>query len=145
MKITNWRSGLTKYVLVYLCIIICWNYFFADIIYLDSIEVINNENPGDSLNIENPDFIMPPVALNKYDRLRRRVLWHWFGYSREKFDTFEEFKKSWNPSFSIKKTIKHEIKEFCENPGDFVKRQQLLTKLKIDRYMKYFNKHYNRR
>jgi hypothetical protein len=120
----------------------------SDPLLFDSIDTTQNitkttiNNEQHNLDNEQPYV---PVVLTKFDRLKRRILWHWFGDSREKFNTYEEFKQHWDPSFSIKNIIKSEWKEFRHNPCDFIKKQSTLIDNRNRKYMEYFESRYRRK
>ena len=122
--------------------------FSSPLLLLDSIDIntdivqdviLNEEN---NLDKKNPAV---PVVLTKFDRLKRRALWHWFGDSREKFSTYEEFKQHWNPSTSIKTNLKSEWKQFKKSPSNFVKQQSMLIKDRNRKYMEDFESRYTRK
>ena len=120
-------------------IFICLYYLYScDTIYLDSIEPINEIN---NENI-NQNTLEPKTTLSTYGRLKGRLLWHWFGHSKEKFNTYAEFKRSLDPSFSIRSAVKAELKEIWNDPKTFIKNQQALTRKKVNKHLNELNRNY---
>lgn len=137
------------YLLTYMLIIFYLFYLTSNPILLDSPDIISNiiqEDLRINNNIDDTNNdIMIPVPLTKLGRIKRRIAWHWFGHSREKFDHYKDFKNSWDNSFSFRTTLKSEWKDLCHNPCQFIKEQSILIKKRKSRYISYLDNIYKTR
>lgn len=118
-----------------LAFFIIFKFYFGEVLYCDSIEEFIAPNTIDNITYDNSvnnndseSGVYPPSTDLKYRNiLRRKLHWVFIGKDSGKFNTYEEFKKTWDPKISLRSHLKKEFKSMIKNPLNDLKK----TKEKI--------------
>ncbi len=109
------------FIIAFILHIVFYNFLFVDTLYflaMDNTEIIYNL----SFNINNSDAIQSinnATELNNNDSLncyssfktgvKSRLFWITWERYKDKYNSFEEFKKVWDPNTKIHKVIRNDI------------------------------------
>lgn len=136
--ITNNLSKKLSYIAIGLLIINLYNIIFGSPMLLDSIDNIdpvssnnsilneNNASNDNILNNNNNDYnndnqIYYVDNKNFLSKTKRWFYWRIFVNRSDEYKSYDEFKKVWASGFSLRKTVKEELKKFKSNPIKYIK------------------------
>lgn len=100
----------------------------------DNIELLNNTD--NDVN----DKILPVPPLSMYSKLKRRIYWEVVERDAGRFNSYQEFKKAWHPSYKLRSIIKTECYLFKKDPLNYIKKERISNRIKLDNYLKERNK-----
>ncbi len=86
---------------------------FFDVYLCDNGSINDNSHENNYDNNENGDNTMTRDLgkLHFLDRVRRKVSWYVRGKHDDRFNSYDEFKSSWNPKSKVWNEVKSFIKE----------------------------------
>ena len=133
-------------ILIYLCLgLIVINYIFGSPLYLDSINDINTIDIEENINQINNSQENPFINDTWLEKSRVWLYWRLFMNKSDRYHSFSDFRRAWTPEFSIRKMIIKELKEFKNNPINYVKedRNYLRTRILEDNRLYEIKKSHN--
>jgi hypothetical protein len=107
----NYYKFLNNLLVIILCIIIITiikDNYFLEVNICDSGSITDNYN---NVNDNNNNMYVDLTKLNLTDRIRRRISWYISAMNNGGFNSYNEFKNTWNPKTKIWNEIKLAIKE----------------------------------
>lgn len=103
-----------QYVLLVLLLLLLFNSFDISLFDFYLCDSGPNENIDENVydnNYTNDDTTRDLAKLDLLDRLRRRFSWYFSGKSSGTFNSYDEFKSSWDPKSKVWNEVKSFIKE----------------------------------
>lgn len=115
-------------------------------LYFDSLNIENINLDLETITIKNENKIDSPsnsyyasYPLTPISRLRRKIYWKLIEKDSGKYDSYDQFKQFWNPSFKFRGLLKKEFHDFKENPIEFIKKEIAFNNLKSKNRMERIN------
>jgi len=114
-----------------------WQFYFQGILLCDSISSNASEGKENihAIDPKSDDLIFedfkhsPGVLLKSKNAIRRKLYWFFIGKSSDDFGSYEDFKKSWEPSWSLRNEFKVGFRNMIKNPiQDFEKTRHKASK-----------------
>lgn len=102
----------------------------------DNIELL------DKSNNEVNDKILPVPPLSMYSKLKRKIYWEIVERDAGRFNSYQEFKKAWHPSYKLRSIIKTECYLFKKDPLNYIKKERTSNGIKIENYLKEKNEYF---
>ena len=94
-----------------------------------------NKDVNDNMNKDVNDNIYPVPALSMYSKLKRKIYWEVIERDAGKFNSYQEFKKVWDPSYKLRPILKREFSLLKKDPINYIKKERLANKMKIENYL----------
>ena len=96
--------------------------FFSGTIYCDSIDntitVVQDTGHVESAEANSDNSQMNPInnPSGIWLTIRCKLYWYFSAKSSGNFNSYFEFKQSWNPNISLRRELKSEFKRMCKDP-----------------------------
>ena len=99
-----------------------------------SVQVKYNESESKNINTE------ITTSVTYFSKIRRKIYWKIVEKDSGRYNSYNDFKKSWDPSFRFRKLLKDEFNEFKEKPIEFLKKEITLNQVRSkNRYNRLYN------
>jgi hypothetical protein len=96
--------------------------YLSGVLYCDSIDdtitTVRDTDHLDSVEANSDNSLMNPInhPPGVWLTVRCKLYWYFSAKSSGKFNSYFEFKQSWNPNISLRKELKLEFKRMCKDP-----------------------------